>query len=72
MEKTYFALISERKLDDSFLHPNLTILSGKNCVLLNSVKNGCLAASELFYLFTQSVKAFTFHYHSLKVQMFEN
>ena len=48
MEKTYFALISERKLDDSFLHPNLTILSGKNCVLLNSVKNGCLAASELF------------------------
>ena len=32
-------------------------------------KNCCLAASDLFYLVTQSVC--TFHYHVLRVQMFE-
>ena len=25
-------------------------------------KNGCLAASELFHMFTQSVKFYTFYY----------
>ena len=33
----------------------LTILTGKNCVLLNSVQ-GYLAASDFFDMFTQSIK----------------
>ena len=41
----------------------LTILTGKNCVLLNSVKNGYLATPDLFHVFTQSMKFYTFHYH---------
>ena len=44
----------------------LTILKKKNCVLLNSVQEGCLAASDLFYMFSQSVKVYTFYYHVLK------
>ena len=35
-------------------------------------KNGWLAASDLLDVFTQSVKFYyTFHYHVLRVQMFE-
>ena len=34
-------------------------------------KNGCLATSDLFHMFTQSVKFYIFHYHVLRVQMFE-
>ena len=34
-------------------------------------KNGWLAASELFYMFTQLIKFYTFDYHVLRVQMFE-
>ena len=29
-------------------------------------KNGCLAASDLFHMFTQSVKFYTFYYYVLK------
>ena len=29
-------------------------------------KNGCLATSDLFHMFKQSVKLYTFHYHILK------
>ena len=29
-------------------------------------KNGCLAASDVFHMFTQSIKLYTFHYHVLK------
>ena len=32
-------------------------------------KNGCLAASD--HMFTQSIKLYTFHYHVLRVQMFQ-
>ena len=34
-------------------------------------KNGCLAASDLFHMFTQSIKFYTFPYHVSTVQMFE-
>ena len=33
-----------------------------------STRNGRLAASDLFHMFTQSIKFYTFHYHVLKVQ----
>ena len=29
-------------------------------------KNDCLAASDLFHMFTQSIKFYTFYYHVLK------
>ena len=29
-------------------------------------KNGLLVASDLFHMFTQSIKFYTFHYHILK------
>ena len=36
----------------------LTIVTGKNCVLLSiQQKNGCLAASDLFHVFTQSISS---------------
>ena len=48
------------------------ILRGKNCVYSIQYKNGWLAASDLFYMFTQSVKFhYTFHYHVLRVQMLQ-
>ena len=34
----------------------LTILTGKNCVLLNSVQECCLAASDIFHMLTHSIK----------------
>ena len=34
--------------------------------------NGRLADSDLFYMFTQPIKLYIFHYNVLKVQMFEN
>ena len=34
-------------------------------------KNGCLAAFDLSHMFTQSIKFYKFHYHALKVQMFQ-
>ena len=50
---------------------NLTILK-RSCVLFNSDKNGWLAAFDLLDIFTQSIKFhYTFHYHVLRVQMFE-
>ena len=30
-----------------------------------------MAASDLFHLFTQSFKFYTFHYHVLRLQLFE-
>ena len=54
------------------LQKMLTILTGKNCVLFNSVENVWLVASDLFHMFTQSIKVYyTFHYYVLRVQMFE-
>ena len=35
-------------------------------------KNGCLTASDLFRVFTQSVKFYTFNHYILRIQMFEN
>ena len=35
------------------------------------IRNVWLAASDLFRMFTQSIKFYTFHYHVLKVQMFK-
>ena len=50
---------------------SLTILTGKNCVLFNQYNNDWLAASDLFDMFTQSIKFYyTIHYHVLSVQMF--
>ena len=50
----------------------LTILTGKNCVLFNSVQNGWLAASDLFNMFTPPIKFYyTFYYHLLRIQMFK-
>ena len=47
------------------------ILTGKNNYLIQ-YKNDRLAVSDLFDMFTQSVKfCYTFYYHVLKVQMFE-
>ena len=40
----------------------LTILTGKDWCSLNSVQDGWLAASDLFDMFTQSIKFYTFHY----------
>ena len=43
------------------------ILTRKNCVLFNRVKESWLAASELFDMFTQSIKVNdTFYYHVLR------
>ena len=36
-----------------------------------SARNGCLAASDLFHMFTQPIKFYAFHYHVVRVQMFE-
>ena len=44
----------------------LTILTGKNCVFYSvQYNNGCLAASDLFHMFTQSVIFYPFHCHVL-------
>ena len=49
----------------------LTILTGKKCVLFNSVQEW-FVASDLFDMFTQSIKFYyTFYYDVLRVQMFE-
>ena len=40
--------------------------SGKIVFYSVKYKNGCLAASYLFHMFTQSIKFYTFHYHVLK------
>ena len=48
------------------------ILTRKSCVFNHfSAKNGWLIAFNLFHMFTQSIKFYTFHYHVLRVQMFE-
>ena len=44
---------------------------GKTVFYSVQYKNGCLAASGLFHIFTQSIKFYIFHYHVLRVQMFE-
>ena len=50
----------------------LMILTGKTLFYLIQYKNGWLAASDLFDMFTQSIKFYyTFYYHVLRVQMFE-
>ena len=41
----------------------LTILTEKNCVLLNSTY---LAGSDLFHMFSKSIKFDTFNYRALK------
>ena len=43
----------------------------KLCFTQFSIRNIWLAASELFRMFTQSVKFYTFHYNVLRIQMFE-
>ena len=44
----------------------LTILIGKNCVLLNSVQEWLLGCFWPFSYVAQSVKFYTFHYQMLK------
>ena len=46
----------------------LTILTGKNCFTQFSA---IMAASDLFHMFTESIKFYIFHYHILRVNMFE-
>ena len=41
----------------------LTILTGKKCVLFNSVQE-CFVASDLFDMFTQSIKFYYTFYHT--------
>ena len=57
---------NELKRNRDKCHLILTILTGKNCVFSIQYKNSCLAASDLFHMFTQSMKFFTFHDHILK------
>ena len=45
---------------------NLTILTGKTVFYAVQYKNGCLVISDLFHLFTQSIKFYTFCYGILK------
>ena len=48
------------------------ILTGKTVFYSIQYKNGWLAASDLFDMFTQWIKLYyTFYYHVLKEQMFE-
>ena len=42
-----------------------------NLIQRRPIKNDCLTASDLFHMFTQSIKFYTFHYRVLRVQMFE-
>ena len=57
----------------TYLHSTLHRISAKRYSQGKAVfysvhhKNGCLAASDLFHMFTRSVKFYTFHYHLLKV-----
>ena len=44
----------------------LTILTGKTMFYSVHYKNDWLAASEIFHMFTLSIKFYTFHYHILK------
>ena len=45
---------------------------GKTKFYSMQYRNGLLTASEIFHMFTQSIKFYyTFHYHVLRVQMFE-
>ena len=39
------------------------VLQGKTMFYSVQYKNGCLAAYDLFRVFTQSIKFYTFHYH---------
>ena len=47
-------------------------LREKLCFTQFSIRNGWLPASDLFPMFTESIKFYTFHYHVLKVRMFKN
>ena len=60
---TNFDLTTDSLISKYFMPFYLTIPT-----VLYSIqyKNGCLAASNLFHLFTQSIKFYTFHYHVLK------
>ena len=52
--------------------PILTILSGETKFYSIQYKNGWLAVSDRFDMFTPSIKFYyTFYYHALKVQIFE-
>ena len=57
-----------RRIFVFFMTLFLTMLTGKNCVLLYSIqsKNGCLTASDLLRMFTQSMKFTTLYYHVLE------
>ena len=65
--------ILNARLDRLFIEikGNLRIHTGKTVFYSIQYKNGCLAASDLFRMFTQSIKFYTFHYHVLRVQIFE-
>ena len=39
---------------------------GKTVFYTIQYKNGCLASSDPFHVFTQLIKFYTFHYHVLK------
>ena len=51
--------LATKKVDSIFEEPlNLTVLTEKSCVSLNSVQG--IAVSDLFHMFTQSIK-FSMH-----------
>ena len=50
----------------------LMIHAEKKRVFPNSVHKCCFAVSDLFHMFTQSFKFYTFHYHVLKSKDISN
>ena len=69
-----FNLFRRQTLNDDFWgwHKNtncafpLTILKGKTVFHSIQYKNGCLAASDLFHMFTESIEFYTLYYQVLK------
>ena len=61
-----YLLKLEHHLIDPTWYKILLTIHEKTISFLNSVKNGYLAVSDLFHMFTQLSKFFTFHYHLLK------
>ena len=60
-------ILALRKIIFNF-SASLTMLTGKNCVwFLIEYRNGWLAAFYFFYMFTQSIKFYTFYRHVLRV-----
>ena len=69
MNRCSFSASFTAKFELAFV---LTTLTGKNCVLFRLVQEWLVGCFDPFHMFTQSIKLYyTFHYHVLRVQMFE-